>query len=88
MPKLAAFPKAYLDDLRGQVGLVDFADLVYLRSELYVREQRRQDGGYEPPVPPLLLLLLALDPQPAAAAVTAAIASSGSISIISASTSR
>src|SRR5437660_448172 len=37
--------KEYLEVVRRQVGLVDFADLVYLRSELYVREQRRQDAG-------------------------------------------
>jgi hypothetical protein len=43
----------FLDGLRRQVGLVDFADLVYLRSDLYVMEQRRQDPAYEPPVPPL-----------------------------------
>jgi hypothetical protein len=43
----------YLDLVRRQAGLVDFADLVYLRSELYVQEQRRQQPGYEPPVPPL-----------------------------------
>src|SRR5262249_17754486 len=39
--------------VRRQVGLVDFADLVYLRSELYVRDERREQPGYEPPVPPL-----------------------------------
>jgi hypothetical protein len=33
---------------------VDFADLVYLRSDLYVAEQRRQDPTYQPPCPPLL----------------------------------
>jgi hypothetical protein len=43
----------YLDFVRRQVGLVDFADMVYLRSELYVNEQRRHDSGYEPPLPPL-----------------------------------
>jgi len=43
----------YLDFVRRQVGLVDFADLIYARSELYVREQRRGDPGYEPPLPPL-----------------------------------
>src|SRR5262249_15162221 len=36
-----------------QLGLVDFAEIVFLRSELYVREQRRQQPGYEPPLPPL-----------------------------------
>ncbi len=45
--------KPYLDGLRGQVGVIDFADLVYVRSELYVQEQRRQSPGYEPSVPPL-----------------------------------
>jgi hypothetical protein len=45
--------EAFLDGLRRQVGIVDFADLVYLRSDQYVNEQRRQDPNYEPPVPPL-----------------------------------
>jgi hypothetical protein len=43
----------YLDLVRRQAGLIDFADLVYLRSELYLLEQRRQQPAYEPPVPPL-----------------------------------
>jgi hypothetical protein len=45
--------RAYLEIVRRQVGLVDFADLVYLRSEMYVLEQRRQNTEYAPPVPPL-----------------------------------
>ncbi len=45
--------RAYVEFVRRQGGTVDFADLVYLRSESYVDEQRRQDAGYEPPVPPL-----------------------------------
>jgi hypothetical protein len=45
--------KEYLDLVRRQVGTVDFADLVYLRSDLYVQEQQRQNPNYEPPVPPL-----------------------------------
>lgn len=45
--------RAYVELVRRQVGLVDFADLVYLRSDLYVLEQRRKDAGYEPPLPPL-----------------------------------
>jgi hypothetical protein len=32
---------------------VDFADLIYLRSELYVQDQRRRDPDYSPPFPPL-----------------------------------
>jgi hypothetical protein len=43
----------YLELFRRQVGVVDFADLVYLRSHFYVAEQRRQDANYQPPYPPL-----------------------------------
>jgi hypothetical protein len=45
--------RAFLEDLRTQVGLIDLADLLYLRSDLYVMEQRRNDSSYVPPVPPL-----------------------------------
>ena len=45
--------RAYLELVRRQVGAVDFADLLYLRSELYVAEQRRQDPDYQPPCPAL-----------------------------------
>jgi hypothetical protein len=43
----------YLMMVRRQVGVVDFADLVYVRSEYYVRDQRRHDPSYVPPVPVL-----------------------------------
>src|SRR6516164_2626978 len=43
----------YAGMIRRQGGTVEFADLVYLRSELYILEQRRQQPGYQPPVPPL-----------------------------------
>ena len=43
----------YVEWMRRQVGMVDLADLIYLRSELYVAEQRRQRPDYEPPVPAL-----------------------------------
>jgi hypothetical protein len=43
----------YLDTVRRQVGVVDFAELVYLRSELYLTDQRRRDPAYQPPVMPL-----------------------------------
>jgi hypothetical protein len=43
----------FLGGLRAKVGLIDFADLIYLRSAFSVREQRRQDPGYEPSLPPL-----------------------------------
>jgi hypothetical protein len=45
--------KAYIDVVRRQIGAVDFGDLVYLRSELYVQEQRRQEPEYMPSMPPL-----------------------------------
>jgi hypothetical protein len=43
--------RAYLELVRKQVGSVDFPDLIYLRSELYVKDQRRQDPAYDAPVP-------------------------------------
>jgi hypothetical protein len=43
----------FVQMVRHQGGTVDFADLVYLRSDLYVQEQRRGNPGYEPPVPSL-----------------------------------
>jgi hypothetical protein len=45
--------KQFLLDLRNQVGLIDFADLLYLRSELYLSDQRRKEPDYVPPVPAL-----------------------------------
>jgi hypothetical protein len=45
--------RKYLEMVRSQVGVVDFAELVYLRSQLYVLDQRRRDPGYDPPLPPL-----------------------------------
>lgn len=45
--------KAYIGLVRRQVGAVDFGDLVYLRSDLYVREQQRKEPDYAPPLPPL-----------------------------------
>jgi hypothetical protein len=43
----------YVDLVRRQVGMVDFADLIYVCSQFYVQEQRRADPGYEPPLPAL-----------------------------------
>jgi hypothetical protein len=45
--------RAYLDMVRRQLGAVEFADLVFVRSELYVIEQRRTNPAYAPPVPPM-----------------------------------
>jgi hypothetical protein len=44
---------AYLEVVRRQIGTIDFADLVYLRSEAYLVEQRLQDPDYQLPVPSL-----------------------------------
>lgn len=43
----------FLDMTRRQIGVVDFGDIVFARSELYVREQRRKAPDYQPPAPPL-----------------------------------
>lgn len=43
----------FLDTVRRQIGIVDFGELVYLRSELYVTDQKRRQPSYEPPVAPL-----------------------------------
>ena len=45
--------RVFVDFVRRQVGAVDFADLLYMRSELYVSDQRRRTPDYEPPLPPL-----------------------------------
>ena len=45
--------KAYIDVVRRQVGAVDFADLVYGRSELYAADQRRANPDWQPSSPPL-----------------------------------
>jgi hypothetical protein len=43
----------YMEFVRKQIGLIDFADLLYVRSDAYVQEQRRQKPDYEPSLPPL-----------------------------------
>ena len=40
--------KEYIDLVRLQAGVVDFADLVYVRSQWYVLEKRRPEPDYEP----------------------------------------
>lgn len=44
----------YIELIRRQGGTIDFADLLYVRSELYVMDQRKQNPEYEPPLPPLV----------------------------------
>ena len=45
--------REYFSMVKRQIGLVDFADLLFVRSEMYVMEQRRHQAQYEPPLPPL-----------------------------------
>lgn len=45
--------RAYLETVRKQVGLVDFADLVYYRSEAAIQEQRRRNPQFVPAMPAL-----------------------------------
>lgn len=50
--------KAWIDAVRRQVGLVDFADLIYVRSELFARQQAQrqtaeESAAAEPPKPVL-----------------------------------
>src|SRR5262245_55308605 len=50
------YPEAwreFVDFVRQQIGVVDFADLIYVRSDFYVAEQRRRQADYAPPLPPL-----------------------------------
>jgi hypothetical protein len=59
LPAMAADPcygppwRDFLRSLEAQLGVIDFADILYLRSDLYVAEQRRPDPEYQPPLPPL-----------------------------------
>jgi hypothetical protein len=43
--------KSYLNAVRMQVGVLDFADLLYVRSEFAVQEMRRRNPAFEPSVP-------------------------------------
>src|SRR5262249_31020085 len=45
--------RTYLDIIRRQIGIVDFGDLIYLRSDQYVTDEKRKSSDYEPPVRPL-----------------------------------
>lgn len=45
--------RAFIGLVRRKVGVIEFADLVYLRSVLYVAEQQRVNPAYQPPLVPL-----------------------------------
>ena len=59
LPAMAGDPfygpawKEYIELVRRQGGVIDFCELVYLRSHQYVADQRRDDPGYEPSLPAL-----------------------------------
>ena len=43
--------REFVGMVRQQVGEVDLAEMIYLRSEQYVQERRRHESDYEPPLP-------------------------------------
>jgi hypothetical protein len=45
--------REYVEMVRRQIGVVDFPDLIFLRSDFYVEMQRRQDPQYQPRWAPL-----------------------------------
>lgn len=45
--------REYFNGLRKQVGEIDFCDVVYVRSELHVADERRRNPRYEPVQPPI-----------------------------------
>jgi hypothetical protein len=45
--------RSYLELVRHQIGLVELADLIYLYSQQYVKEQQKLNADYAPPSPPL-----------------------------------
>ena len=45
--------QAYLNLVRKRLGSIDFADLIYLRSDLYTVEENKKDPHYVPPLQPL-----------------------------------
>lgn len=45
--------RIFIAVLARQIGDIDFSDLVYLRSDLYVLERRRADPDFVPSMPPL-----------------------------------
>ena len=45
--------RQFIRFVEKQIGLVEFAELVYLRSDFYVKTQQRSNAEYVPPVAPL-----------------------------------
>jgi hypothetical protein len=45
--------RAFIEQVRHHVGNFDFADMVFVRSEMYVADQRKQVANYRPAMPAL-----------------------------------
>jgi hypothetical protein len=45
--------REFLEQVRRHVGVYDFAEMLYVRSEFYVSEERRRDPNYSPKIAPL-----------------------------------
>ena len=46
--------REWIDTVRRQIGLVDFAELIYVRSQHFVRERNRRGLDLEGPIKPVL----------------------------------
>lgn len=45
--------RLFLHQVRKQLGVMEFADLIYLRSETFILDRQRSDPSYASPLPPL-----------------------------------
>jgi hypothetical protein len=45
--------RAYADMVRRQIGMVEFSELVYLRSHLFIADQKRRNPAFDPSLAPL-----------------------------------
>jgi hypothetical protein len=45
--------REFVEMVRQQVGLVEIAEMIFLRSEQYLQERRRQEPDYVPSLPPV-----------------------------------
>jgi hypothetical protein len=45
--------RLFIDLVRRQLGLIELSELIYLRSESHMQDQRRLDPEYQPTLPPL-----------------------------------
>jgi hypothetical protein len=52
-PLYDAHWREYIDQVRRHIGSVDFADLIFVRSEMYVMDERKNDPNFVPALQPL-----------------------------------